>query len=95
MLHNTTTVISHEFMHAIGFNHEQNRGDQAQNVRIHYGWFQVFSGKLARKELTLETNSQKILIQDYILLSRLCQTGHGCPLVMDMILIQVLFRSPA
>ena len=30
------TVISHEFMHVLGFNHEQNRGDQAQNVRIHW-----------------------------------------------------------
>ena len=36
------TVMSHEFMHALGFNHEQQRGDQAQNVHIHYGWFQIF-----------------------------------------------------
>ena len=33
------TIISHEFMHALGFDHEQKRGDQAQNVYIHYGWF--------------------------------------------------------
>ena len=26
-------------MHALGFDHEQKRGDQAQNVYIHYGWF--------------------------------------------------------
>ena len=43
MKHKTPTASSYEFMHAIGLNHEQNRGDQAQNVRIHYGWFQVFS----------------------------------------------------
>ena len=29
-------------MHALGFDHEQKRGDQAQNVYIHYGWFQTF-----------------------------------------------------
>ena len=26
-------------MHALGFDHEQKRGDQAQNVYIHYGLF--------------------------------------------------------
>ena len=36
------TFISHEFMHALGFDHEQKRGDQAQNVYIHYGWFQNY-----------------------------------------------------
>ena len=35
------TFISHEFMHALGFDHEQKRGDQAQNVYIHYGGFQI------------------------------------------------------
>ena len=45
MKHGMKTVISHEFMHALGFNHEQQRGDQAQNVHIHYGWFQFFSWK--------------------------------------------------
>ena len=34
--HKTVTLLSHEFMHVLGFNHEQNRGDQAQNVRIHW-----------------------------------------------------------
>ena len=29
-------------MHALGFDHEQKRGDQAQNVYIHYGWFHFF-----------------------------------------------------
>ena len=40
MIHEMATIISHEFMHALGFDHEQKRGDQAQNVYIHYGWFQ-------------------------------------------------------
>lgn len=39
------TVVSHEFMHALGFDHEQKRGDQAQNVYIHYGWFQTLLEK--------------------------------------------------
>ena len=42
MKHRMTTVLSHEFMHALGFNHEQQRGDQDQNVHIHYGWFHIF-----------------------------------------------------
>ena len=42
MMHAMATIISHEFMHALGFDHEQKRGDQAQNVYIHYGWFQTF-----------------------------------------------------
>ena len=41
MKHWMATLISHEFMHALGFDHEQKRGDQAQNVYIHYGWFQI------------------------------------------------------
>ena len=43
MIHWMATFISHEFMHALGFDHEQKRGDQAQNVYIHYGWFQNYS----------------------------------------------------
>ena len=42
MKHWMATLISHEFMHALGFDHEQKRGDQAQNVYIHYGWFQNY-----------------------------------------------------
>ena len=42
MINWMATFISHEFMHALGFDHEQKRGDQAQNVYIHYGWFQFF-----------------------------------------------------
>ena len=42
MKHKMAPVLSHEFMHALGFDHEQKRGDQAQNVYIHYGWFQNY-----------------------------------------------------
>ena len=84
-------------MHALGFNHEQQRGDQAQNVQIHYGWFQIFfPAKISLGEQTLETGSKKILTQDFILLSRLCQITNGCPLVMDMIALPVgTFTLPA
>ena len=43
-------------MHALGFDHEQKRGDQAQNVYIHYGWFHF-----------LRNFHAKVLIQNYIL----------------------------
>ena len=45
MKHKMAPALSHEFMHALGFNHEQNRGDQADYVRIHYDWFHLFSLK--------------------------------------------------
>ena len=77
------TDISHEFMHALGFDHEQKRGDQAQNVYIHYGWFQSFFLEIILiynhfYDLYVKTLRLKPSLRKYFSWASLCFRNNAC-----------------
>ena len=79
-------------MHALGFDHEQKRGDQAQNVYIHYGWFHFYV--ICIQKFEFKTIFKEIFHPVFIMHLKLCLRMNGCHLDMDMISLPVRFQHP-